>query len=144
DGGDAGFERGARVGGVALQAIDPELERRERRPELVRRDPDERIANGDRALKLLEEAPPFFFGSRELFGARAALGRLAYFALDRGAEANEAALREEIVRACLHHLDGDLLAHRSRHDDERDVEPALAQDRERRGAAEAGKAEIGE
>ena len=65
-----------------------------------------------------------------------ALARLDELALDRGHETGQAVLADVVVRARAHRRDGDFLADLSGDDDHRQIEPAAADDLQRRERAE--------
>ena len=67
---------------------------------------------------------------------------LAQLALERGQEPREIVLHDIVVGARFHHVDGDVLADRARDENERDVAPGFARDRERLGPAELRHGEI--
>ena len=80
-----------------------------------------------------------------LFGLRALAPHvgIAQFAVDRGDQAAQVVLDDVVVGAVLHRIDGDLFADRARHENERHFEAAIANHRERGGAAEARHRVVG-
>src|SRR5690606_24214838 len=73
---------------------------------------------------VLEDEAVALLGLAQLAHGGAALAAdagLLHLAVDGGAQAGEVVLREEVVGAGLHRLDGDLLADAARDDDERQV-----------------------
>ena len=81
---------------------------------------------------------------QSLFGEPASPPHLGFaqLALERRQEPREIVLHDIVVRAGLHHVDGDVLADRARNENERDVAPRLARDRERLAPVELRHGEI--
>src|SRR5207249_4778685 len=103
------------------------------------------VGDEDPVRGLLVELPkPGFALTQSLFGepARPPYLGLAQLALERRWEPREIVLHDIVVRAGLHHVDGDVLPDRARNENERDVAPGLARDRERLAPAELRHGEI--
>ena len=73
-----------------------------------------------------------------------ALPGVLELALHGGEQPLEVALGDVVLRAGPHRFHGRVFPDRAGHEDERQVEPALAHQRQRGGAAEMGHAVIGE
>ena len=99
-----------------------------------------------RAVRQIGEAVVVGEMADTLFGLRPLAPDLgiAQLAVDGRNQPVEIVLDDVIVGAVLHRLDGDLLADRARHENERHFEAAVAHHRQRRRAAEAGHRVIGD
>jgi len=103
------------------------------------------VGDEDAVRRLLDEFSVFhlaFAQSRFRGPARPPHLGLAQLALERGQEPREIVLHDIVVGARFHHVDGDVLADRARDENERDVAPGFARDRERLGPAELRHGEI--